>query len=209
MGATEEILSPIRLSNTRPRAIQEGTTDMKRCETHQMSLLPAKCSRGLTALITNTSTAQGTAEQRLSTHTGPETGMEGPVILHKKILTTTVPFTAPTHILTPARPQTHLMNLVMTGQSTSARLERNTTTTAGQRCPSGRSLKNGWRENRGKKRQQRLRLSTVSPKTGIIEGRLCKQQQPLALLVLSQPRWRSLQQPLPPSPSHHPQAQGA
>lgn len=65
-----------RLSNTRPRAIQEGTTDMKRRETPQMSLLPAKCSGGLTALKTNTSTAQGTAEQRLSTHTGPETGME-------------------------------------------------------------------------------------------------------------------------------------
>ncbi len=32
--------------------------------------------------------------------------LQGPVILHKKILTTTVPFTAPTHILTPARPQT-------------------------------------------------------------------------------------------------------
>lgn len=36
-------------------------------------------------------------------------------------------------------------NLVMTGQSTSAPLERNTITTAGQRCLSGRSPKNGWR----------------------------------------------------------------
>lgn len=205
MGATEENLSPIRLSNTHPRAILEGTTDMKRCETPQMSLLPAKCSGGLTALKTNTWTARDTAEQRLSTHTGPETGMEGPVILHKKILTTTVPFIAPTHILTPARPQTHLTNLATTGQSTSARLERNTITTVGQRCPSGRSPKNGWRENRGKKRQQR-RSSTVSPKTGTTEGRLCKHRLLLALLVLSQPRWRS---PQLPSPSHHPQAQGA
>lgn len=49
---------------------------MKRCETPQMSLLPAKCSGGLTALKTNTSKAQGTADQRLSTHTGPGTGME-------------------------------------------------------------------------------------------------------------------------------------
>lgn len=207
MGATEEILSPIRLSSTHPRAIQEGTTGMKRCATPQMSLLPAKCSGGLTALKTNTSTAQATAEQRLYTHTGPGTGMEGPVILHKKILTTTVPFIAPTHILTPARTQTHLTNLVMTGRSTSAPQERNTITTAGQRCPSGRSPKNGLRENRSKKRQQRLLLSTVSPKTGTTEGRLCRHQQPLALLLLSQPRWRSLPQPL--LPSHPPQAQGA
>lgn len=49
---------------------------MKRCVTPQMSLLPAKCSGGLTALKTNTSTAQATAEQRLYTHTGPGTGME-------------------------------------------------------------------------------------------------------------------------------------
>lgn len=49
---------------------------MKRCETPQMSLLPAKCSGGLTAPKTNTWTAQVTAERRLSTHTGPETGME-------------------------------------------------------------------------------------------------------------------------------------
>lgn len=111
------------------------------------------------------------------------------------------------------------MNLVTTGQSTSARLERNTITTAGRRCPSGRSPKNGWRgrynhltrisclytfyfnlchvkveylanvlylcftENIGKKRQQRLRLSTVSPKTGTTEERLCKHRQPLASLV--------------------------
>lgn len=191
MGATEEILSPTRLSNTRPRAIREVTTVMKRCETRQMSLLPAKCSGGLTAPKTNTSTVQGTAEQRLSTHTVPETGTEGPVILHKKILTTTVPFTAPTRILTLARSQTHLMNLGMTGQSTSAHLERNTITTAGQRCLSGRSPKSGWKENRGKKRRQKLQLSTVFPKTGTTEGRLCKHQQPLALLALSRPRWRS------------------
>lgn len=203
MGATEEILSPIRLSNTHPRAIQEGTTGMTRCETLQTSPLPARCSGGLTALKTSTSTARDTVEQRVSTRTGPETGMEGPVILHRKILTITVPFIAPTRILTPARPQTHLMNLVMTGQSTSVPLERNTITTAGQKCPSGRSPKNGWRENRGKKRQQRLLLSTVSQRTGTTEGRLCKHRQPLALLDLSLPRWKNLQQHLPPSLSRH------
>lgn len=36
-------------------------------------------------------------------------------------------------------------NLATIGQSTSAHPERNTTTTAGRRCPSGRSPKNGWR----------------------------------------------------------------
>lgn len=41
-----------------------------------MSLLPAKCCGGLTALKTNTLTARGTAEGRLSTRTGPETGTE-------------------------------------------------------------------------------------------------------------------------------------
>ncbi|XP_077953097.1 WW domain-containing adapter protein with coiled-coil isoform X4 [Gasterosteus aculeatus] len=76
MGATEEILNPIRRSNTRPRAIREGTAGMKRCETPPMSLLPARCSGGLTALKTNTPTAQATAERRLSIHTGPETGTE-------------------------------------------------------------------------------------------------------------------------------------
>lgn len=39
-------------------------------------------------------------------------------------------------------------------------------------------------ENRGKKRQQRLLLSTVSQRTGTTEGRLCKHRQPLALLDL-------------------------
>lgn len=39
-------------------------------------------------------------------------------------------------------------------------------------------------ENRDKKRQQRLPLSTVSLKTGTTEGRLCKHRQPLALLLL-------------------------
>lgn len=183
MGATEEILSPIRLSSTRPRPIQEGTTVMKRCALSQMSPLLAKCSGGLTALKTNTSTAQATAEERLSIHTGPETGMEGPVILHQKILTTTVPFIVPIHILTPARPQTHLMNLVTTGQSTSARPERNTITIVGQRCPSGRSLKSGLKENTDRKRQQRLQLSTASPKTGTTEGRRCRRRQPPALAL--------------------------
>lgn len=65
-----------RRSNTRPRAIREGTAGMKRCETPPMSLLPARCSGGLTALKTNTPTAQATAERRLSIHTGPETGTE-------------------------------------------------------------------------------------------------------------------------------------
>lgn len=39
-------------------------------------------------------------------------------------------------------------------------------------------------ENRDKKRQQRLQLSTVSPKTGTTEGRLCKHRQLPALLLL-------------------------
>lgn len=39
-------------------------------------------------------------------------------------------------------------------------------------------------ENRGKRRQQRLLLSTVSPRTGTTEGRLCKHRQPQASLVL-------------------------
>lgn len=69
-------MSISRLSNTHPRAIQEGTTDMKRCETLQMSLLPAKYFGGLTAPKTNMLTAWGTAEQRLSTHIESETGME-------------------------------------------------------------------------------------------------------------------------------------
>lgn len=65
-----------RLSNTHLRAILEGTTDMRRCESPQMLLLPPKCSDGLTALKTNTLRAWGMEEQRLSTHIGPETGME-------------------------------------------------------------------------------------------------------------------------------------
>lgn len=39
-------------------------------------------------------------------------------------------------------------------------------------------------ENSDKKRQQRLLLSTVSPRTETTEGRLCKQRRRLALLVL-------------------------
>ena len=39
-------------------------------------------------------------------------------------------------------------------------------------------------ESRGKKRHQRQLLSTVSRRTGTTEGRLCKQQQRRALLVL-------------------------
>lgn len=206
MGATEEILSPIRRSNTLPRAIQEGTTDLKRREATQMSLLPAKCCGGLTALKTNTLTARGTAEGRLSTRTGPETGTEGPVFHHKKTLTTTVPFTAPTHTRTPARPQTHHTSLVMTGQSTSAPLGRNTITTAGQRCPSGRSPRSGWRENKDKRKQQRRQLSIVFPKTETTDERLCRQQQSPA----SEPsrlRGRSPQQQ--PSLSLHLRSQGA
>lgn len=65
-----------RLSSTHPRATLEGTTDMRRCESPQMLLLPPKCSDGLTALKTNTLRVWDMAEQRLSTHTGPETGME-------------------------------------------------------------------------------------------------------------------------------------
>lgn len=97
-----------------------------------------------------------------------------------------------------------------TGRSTSAPPERNTTTTAGRRCPSGRSPKSGWRGsrgdgctallrvpsithgcrltrvalcsagNRGKRRQQRAPLSTASPRTGTTEGRPCKPRQPPA-----------------------------
>lgn len=75
-GIVKYILCVCRLSSIRPRPIQEGTTVMKRCALTQMSPLLAKCSGGLTALKTNTSTAQATAEERLSIHTGPETGME-------------------------------------------------------------------------------------------------------------------------------------
>lgn len=140
------------------------------------------------------------------------------------------------------------MNQVTTGRSTSAPLERNTITTAGQRCPSGRSPKNGWRgdynlfiqttwlytlyfnqcqakpdrqildswlilfasylylwftENRGKKRQQKLRLSTVSPKTGTTEERLCKLRQPLALLLLVSVTTHILYPPQSAPTDHH------
>lgn len=155
MGVTEEILSPIRLSNTHPRATQEGTTVMRRCETPQMPLHPAKCSGGLTALRTNTLTARATVERRLSTHTGPGTGKEGPVFPHKKTLTTTVPFIAPTHILTQARHLTQPMSQGKTGQNTSALLGRSTITIAGQRSPSGRNPKSGWNESTDRKRPLR------------------------------------------------------
>lgn len=49
---------------------------MRRCATPQMSLLPAKCSGGLTVPKINTSTTRATAGQKFFTHTGPETGME-------------------------------------------------------------------------------------------------------------------------------------
>lgn len=75
-GQWRWLICVFRLSNTHLRAILEGTTDMRRCESHQMLPLPPKCSEGLTALKTNTLTAWGTAEQKLSTHIGPETGME-------------------------------------------------------------------------------------------------------------------------------------
>lgn len=199
MGATEEILSPIRLLNTHPRAIQEGTTVMTRCAATRMSLLHAKCSGGLIALKTNTVTARATAEARLSTHTEPETGMEGPVIHHMRIPTTTVPFTAPTLTLTLARPQTHLTTRATTGLSTSVPLERSTTTTAGQRCRSGRSQKSGSRESNGRKNPQRRQWSTVSPKTETTEERPCR-HQPRALEP-SRSKGRSLLQwpslPLP------------
>ena len=127
-----------------------------------------------------------------------------------------------------------LMSPGMTGPNTSAPLGRNTTTTAGQRCPSGRSPKTGWRgncvsvtglgpslpkstkrlwineirihehvpsvlmslcfapcptESRGKKSPRRLRLSTLSPKTGTTDGRPCKPRRPLVLLVLVSSSW--------------------
>lgn len=65
-----------RLSNTHPRATQEGTTGTRRCGTPRMSPLPAKCSGGPTVPKTNTRTARATAGQRFSTRTGPGTGME-------------------------------------------------------------------------------------------------------------------------------------
>lgn len=158
MGATEGILNPIRLSNTLPRVILVLITGMRKCERLQMQLLLAKCSDGLTVLKTNTLTTQVTPEPRLSTHTGPKNGMEEPVFLHKNTCTTTAHFMAPIHIQTPARHQTHLTSIRMTGLSTSALLERSTTTTAGLRSHSGRNPKSGWRESRGRKRSLRLQL---------------------------------------------------
>lgn len=207
MGATEEILSPIRLSNIRPKAIREGSIATRRRATRRTSLPRARWSGGPTARRTSTRTAWATAGPRRSTRTASESGTEEPVILHKK--TTTAPSIAPTLTLTLARPPTHHMSLAMTGQNTSAPPERNTITTAGQRCPSGRSPKNGWRENRGKRRRQRLLWSTVSPRTGTTEGRPCKQQQRPALLDRSRLRWRSPRRCSPASPSLRPLARGA
>lgn len=200
MGATEGILSPTRLLSTHRRVTLEVITGMRRCETPQMPLPPARCFDDLTALITNTSTVQGTVERRQSTPIEPEREMEEPVILHKKTRTTTVPTIAQTHILTLAASlQTHPMSRGTTGQSTSAPLGRSTITTAGQRSPSGRSLKSGWRESSGRRRPLRLRLLIVSPKTGTTDGRPCKRLQPLASQLLNQARWRSQRRRPPPS----------
>uniref|UniRef100_A0AAZ3PDL5 Uncharacterized protein n=1 Tax=Oncorhynchus tshawytscha TaxID=74940 RepID=A0AAZ3PDL5_ONCTS len=160
MGATTEgIHSPTRHSSTHRRVTPVVITAMTRCETPQMPLHHVKCFGGLTVLTTNTLTARGMAGQRQSTRSGPERGMEGPVILHRKIHTTTAPIiAAPIHIRTPARHQTHHMKIKMTGQSTSVPLGRSTTTTAGPRSHSGRNPKSGWREA-----QLRASCRAVSP----------------------------------------------
>ncbi|KAM9416368.1 WW domain-containing adapter protein with coiled-coil-like isoform 2-T2 [Salvelinus alpinus] len=164
MGATTEgIHSPTRLSSTHRRVTPVVITAMTRCETPQMPLRHVKCFGDLTVLTTNTLTARGMAGQRQSTCSGPERGMEGPVILHRKIHTTTAPIiAAPIHIRTPARHQTHHMKIKMTGQSTSVPLGRSTTTTAGPRSHSGRNPKSGWRESAQAEKQPALASSSGS-----------------------------------------------
>lgn len=170
MGATtEETLSPTRLLNSRRRVSRVVITDMRRCGRAAMALRRVRCCADQTVLTASTLRAVHTAEQNPRISTGPETGTEAPVFPLKRIHTTTVLCTAPTLTRTPTNRTQHT-TLQTTGQSTSVLQGRSTTTIAEQKCHSGRSPKNGWRENRDKRRQlrwqQQQRWSIASLKTG-------------------------------------------
>lgn len=71
-----DVFGVFRRSNTRRRVTPVVIIAMTRCETPQMPLLHVKCIGDLTVLTTNTSITRGMAEERQSTRTGPERGME-------------------------------------------------------------------------------------------------------------------------------------
>lgn len=74
-------------------------TDMRKCETPQILHHQIKCCGDLIVLKTNIVTAQVTVRLKMCIFTELERGMVGPVILHKKIHTTTVLFIVQIHIL--------------------------------------------------------------------------------------------------------------
>lgn len=199
MGApTEGILSPIRLLSTHPRVTP--ITDMRRCAT-TTPLHRARCCGGQTVQKINTWTALAMAEQKPSIHTGGETEKEGPVYPLKRTPITTALCTAPTLIQIPTNHQTRRMSRQMIGLNTSVLQGRSTTTTAGQRCLSGRSPKSGWRESKGRRRQpRRLQWSTVSLKTGTTGVKPCRLLPPASPALSLQLPQRSLPHSHPPLP---------
>lgn len=200
MGApTEGILSPIRLLSTHPRVTR--ITDMRRCATVMMPLHHARCCGDQTVQTINTWTTLAMAEQKPSIHTEGESEKEGPVYLLKRTPITTALCTAPTPIRIPTNHQTRHLNRQMIGLNTSVLQGRSTTTTAGQRCLSGRNPKSGWRENKDRKRQpRRLQWSTVSLKTGTTGVRPCRLHPPATPALSLQLPQRSLPHSHPPLP---------
>lgn len=168
--------SPTRLLNTHQRVTPVVViTGMRRCETPQTLLHQIKCCDDLTALKTNIVTTLDTVKLKACILTELERGTVGPVILHKKILITTVLCIVQIHTLLilaiiQARLLMHPMIQQMTGLNTLVLLAKSTTIIVEQKFHSGKNRKNGWKENRDKKKQAKC-LSTVFQKTGITDER--------------------------------------
>lgn len=164
----EEILKPTSLSNISPRVTQRMTIAMTRCEIRQTPHRRLKCCGDQTVQTTSTVTGRGTVKRKRSTFTGPVRETTVSVLLHKK-----TPITLPVLTLIQTELQKRPVIQQMTGQSILVRPERNTTITAERRSLSGRNLKNGWRESRGREKVPR-RWLTVFPKTEIIDKKRCR-----------------------------------
>ncbi|XP_047662283.1 WW domain containing adaptor with coiled-coil b isoform X2 [Tachysurus fulvidraco] len=139
MGVTSEgIISLTRPSSTNPKVILQMSTVMTSSTTHRTKPHRARCCGAPTVRIA--SEVMETGEPL--THTGPKRA--APALLHMTTLSITAT-TAPTLMHFHPNVQKCVIRLT-TGPNTSARQERNTTTTAEQRCRSGRSPRTGWRE---------------------------------------------------------------
>lgn len=163
----EEILKPTSLSNTSQRVTQRMTIAMTRCEIRQTPRHQLKCC-GDQTVQTSIVTGRGTVKRKRSTFTGPVRETTVSVLLHKK-----TPITLPVLTLIQTELQRRPVIQQMTGQSISVHPEKNTIIIAEQRSLSGRNLKNGWRESRGREKVPR-RWLTAFPKTEIIDKKRCR-----------------------------------